>query len=92
MPDKPTPFVRIVNPLNDLLDCPRLVLAQHDFGELVVSALEDNGLLQDLQEAITVEEDFDFLLVVGGFVNFPVEQIFFGWCSMSRRRKSQGVV
>ena len=64
MPDKPAPLVRILNPFNDFLHSARLVLTQHDFGELVVSALEDNGLLQDLQEAIAIEEGFDFLFVV----------------------------
>ena len=76
MPDKPAPFVRILNPLNYFLHSARLVLTQHNFGELVVFTLEDNGLLQDLQEAIAIEKGFDLLLVVGGFFNFPVEQVF----------------
>ena len=36
MPDKPAPFVRIVNPLNHLLHGTGLVLAQHNFGQRVV--------------------------------------------------------
>ena len=38
--------------------------------------LKDDGSLQRLEQSVAVEKCLYFLFIVGGFVRFPVEQIF----------------
>ena len=44
VPDQSSPLNRVVNPFNHLLHRTGLVLAQHDFSQLVILAEEDNRL------------------------------------------------